>query len=83
MRNKLIEKRNKIKLTQADVAKELDITRAFYDHIETGKRNPTLKLAKKLQTFMEKMLICFFIKGNETYPNDKNCAWKGENGCPR
>ncbi|WP_230868238.1 helix-turn-helix transcriptional regulator [Iocasia frigidifontis] len=76
MRKKLINKRNKMKLTQAEVAKKLDITRAFYGHIETGKRNPTLKLAKKIADFYGENVDTLFFnkKGNESYPDDQNCA---------
>ncbi|MFW6009128.1 MAG: helix-turn-helix transcriptional regulator [archaeon] len=48
MRKELKEQRVKRGWTQEDVAKKCNVTRAFYGHIETGKRNPTLKLAFRI-----------------------------------
>lgn len=47
-RQLLITLRKKAKLTQQDVAEKLGITRSFYGMIETGDRNPTLDLARKI-----------------------------------
>ncbi|MBO8168171.1 MAG: helix-turn-helix transcriptional regulator [Thermoanaerobacteraceae bacterium] len=48
MREKLIKLREKANLTQEEVARQLGISRSFYGHIETGQRNPTYGLAKKI-----------------------------------
>ncbi|MDN5302397.1 MAG: putative transcriptional regulator [Thermoanaerobacteraceae bacterium] len=48
MRKKLIELRKGNNLSQEQMANFLGISRAFYGMIETGKRNPTLNLAKKI-----------------------------------
>lgn len=48
MRTKLIELREKRGLTQEEVATMVGISRSFYGLIETGLRNPTYGLAKKI-----------------------------------
>ncbi|MGB9866576.1 MAG: helix-turn-helix transcriptional regulator [Bacillota bacterium] len=48
MRKRLIELRKTKGLTQQQVAEALGITRSFYGMIETGHRNPTLDLAKRI-----------------------------------
>ena len=54
MRNKkLIELRESKELTQEDMAKLLNISRSFYGHIETGTRNPSYGLAKKIASIFE------------------------------
>lgn len=72
MRDLLIRKRKELDLTQVEVAEKLDITRAFYSHIETGTRNPTLKLAKKIADFFDMKIddIFFDNKRNNSYHNN-------------
>lgn len=48
MRTFLKEARNKKGLTQRDVADAVNINCAAYSNIEIGKRNPSVKLAKKI-----------------------------------
>lgn len=48
MRYKLIELREKSGLTQEEIAAMVGISRSFYGLIETGLRNPTYGLAKKI-----------------------------------
>lgn len=48
MRTKLVELREKKGLTQEEVAAIVGISRSFYGLIETGLRNPTYGLAKKI-----------------------------------
>lgn len=47
-RLKLIELRENANLTQEDMAERLGISRSFYGHIETGTRNPSYGLARKI-----------------------------------
>lgn len=56
MREKLRELRIKKGLKQKEMAEILNISRSFYGLIETGKRNPTLSLAKKIATFFNKSI---------------------------
>ncbi|ATW28420.1 hypothetical protein DCMF_06935 [Candidatus Formimonas warabiya] len=59
MRKRLVELRKQkgkelgIRLTQEKVAAQLNISRSFYNMIETGDRNPPLLLAKKIADFFE------------------------------
>ncbi|MDI6871914.1 MAG: helix-turn-helix transcriptional regulator [Bacillota bacterium] len=47
-RTRLKDLRRKAGLTQHEVAKMLGIGRSFYGMIETGARNPTLDLARRI-----------------------------------
>lgn len=40
--------RTKKKMSQGDIARALDVHRAYVSGIETGKRNPTLATLEKL-----------------------------------
>ncbi len=48
MRRWLKDIRNKRGLYQVDVANKIGISRQFYTMIETGSRNPSVKVAKKI-----------------------------------
>lgn len=48
MRYWLKEKREKLNLTQEDVAEKAEITRAYYTMIENDKRDPSVLVAKKI-----------------------------------
>lgn len=50
MRAWLKEKRDEKGLVQRDVAEKVGISRQFYTLIETGARNPSTKVAKKIAT---------------------------------
>ncbi|WP_018249812.1 helix-turn-helix transcriptional regulator [Orenia marismortui] len=71
MREELIKLRKKEDLTQKEVAELLDITRGYYGHIETGRRNPPLKLALKIANLFEKKVEDIFLIINETNCSDK------------
>lgn len=49
----LIDRRKELKLRQVDIADQLDITRSFYTQIESGIRQPSVKVAKKLGKLLE------------------------------
>lgn len=53
MRAFLKEARKKKNLTQRDVAKAAGMNRVVYCEIENGKRNPSVKLAKKLGQILD------------------------------
>lgn len=55
-RMRLISERQKIELSQADMAKRLGISRSHYGHIENGLRNPTYGLAKSIGLIVK---VCF------------------------
>lgn len=53
MREKLKAVRKINRLTQADVAKNIEISRTFYTRLELGTRDPSIKTAKKLEILFE------------------------------
>lgn len=53
MRSRLIKLRKQRGMTQQKVACELGITRSFYGMIETGNRNPTLDLARRITVLLQ------------------------------
>lgn len=52
-REELIKKRKKLGYLQDDVAKEAGISRVAYCNIELGKRNPSVKVAKRIGKLLE------------------------------
>lgn len=62
MRKRLKEIRKMNKLTQEDIAKDINISRTFYTRLELGTRNPSIKTAKKLE-------ILFNIPMEELFPD--------------
>lgn len=48
MREWLVQTRKALNLTQAEVAKSAGISRGAYSNIETGTRDPSVDVAKKL-----------------------------------
>lgn len=51
--NVLIEARKREKLTQTQLASLAGINRASYSNIESGKRAPSVKLAKKIANVLK------------------------------
>lgn len=49
----LSKKRASKGMTQAELAKALGISRAAYTNIENGKRQPSVKVAKKLAVILD------------------------------
>lgn len=56
-REKLQEFRQKHKLTQEQMAKQLEITVSHYKAIEYGQRNPSFELMERLKKCFPKMNI--------------------------
>jgi DNA-binding XRE family transcriptional regulator len=56
-REKLQEFRQKHKLTQEQMAKQLEITVSHYKAIEYGQRNPSFELMERLKDCFPKMNI--------------------------
>lgn len=59
-RNWLIKIRNSKRFTQQYVASNSFIDRSFYSHIESGKRNPSLAVAKNIAAVLEFDPLIFF-----------------------
>lgn len=60
-RKNLIETRKRFNLTQEELAKKVDISRAYLANIEAGKHTPSLEvaynLAKVLNTSVEDLFL--------------------------
>lgn len=56
----LREKRIEQKLTQKDLASEMDIDISYISLLENGKRKPSVPLAKKLGKFLDFNWTDFF-----------------------
>lgn len=63
MRELLVEKRKKKKLTQQKMANMLDISRSTYSAYETGNIDPPLKIATKI-----KEILCY--KNDDIFLNE-------------
>lgn len=61
MRQELITLRERAGLTQEDVASRVGVSRSFYGHIETGMRNPTYGLAKKIASVFDTTVDSIFF----------------------
>lgn len=79
MREKLVALRKQkgkelgYRLTQEKVASQLNISRSFYNMIETGDRDPRLQLAKKIADFFGvKMEEIFFNENDSTNNKETN-----------
>lgn len=52
--------RNKDNLTHQDIANKVEISRQYYGMIENGKRDPSVKTAKKIASIFNINWIIFF-----------------------
>lgn len=64
MRTNLIKLRNEKGYTQQEVADHLDISRRMYGSIETGDRNPSWKVQKRLEQYFS-LPISVLLSGAE------------------
>lgn len=58
----LKEYRMKRDVTQEEVAKECGIKRSYYSMIETGKRTPSVSVAKRLAEYFDFNWTLFFTQ---------------------
>ena len=77
MRNKLIELREQKGLTQEEVAEIVGISRSFYSLIESGLRNPTYGLAKKIAHFFNEDIENLFFDLDSFRMKQNNNALTG------
>lgn len=61
MREELIKARENLGLTQLQVAMNVGISRSFYGLIETGNRNPSYGLAKRIAKELKKNAEALFF----------------------
>ncbi len=70
-RERLIETRKNLGLTQADIAVKAGVHRSYYGFIENGTRNPTLgiatKIAEALNSNIEQLFPEEVFFGNKCY----------------
>lgn len=67
MKKWLIKYREKRKLSQSDLASMVGVSREYISMIETGNRNPSVAVAKKIGEALEfKWEIFFKENSNET-----------------
>jgi len=70
---KLINMLRKVNgLTQARLAKELGVTRAYLSQVENGHKEPSLVLLRKIAEFFEIPLAVLVADENETDPQMMN-----------
>ena len=61
MREHLVEQRRKMHFTQRQAAHQLGISQQFYSAIETGRRNPHLKVMIKFESLYRIPMRILFI----------------------
>lgn len=61
----MLEGRDKLNLTQKDLAKLSGITQADISRLENGNANPSIRTLKKLATAMNMVLDIRFVPCNE------------------
>lgn len=57
---RLQERRKKLRITQAELASLLGITRVYIGYIEQGRENPSLRLLVSLSNMLEIKLYTLF-----------------------
>lgn len=60
-REKLVETRKRLGLTQEELAKKAKISRAYLSNIEKGKYNPSLPVAQKLSIILNSSIEELFL----------------------
>lgn len=74
--------RLKHNLTQNEIAKKVGITQQHYNHIELNKRNPSIKVAKKISNILDIDVLLFFPELIQTNSNiersDSECRQNTE-----
>lgn len=71
----LAQLRVQAKKTHEDVASAVDVSRQYYGMIESGIRNPSVELAKKIGAILNFEWTVFFEdNGNEMFPCDQQPA---------
>jgi putative transcriptional regulator len=60
-REKLVTTRKNLGLTQEELAKKANITRAYLSNIESGKYNPSLEVAKNIAAILNMSIDELFL----------------------
>lgn len=61
LRNKLIEQRKILNLTQAELAAQLNISEVYVRKLESGTRNPSITLMIKMEKFFGISMKILFL----------------------
>ncbi len=59
-RNWLIQLRTEKRLSQANVANAVNVSRAYYTNIELGKKTPSIEVAKAIADYLDFPWTLFF-----------------------
>ena len=62
MRKWLVERRKSREMTQMDIAAKTGISRAYYTQLETGQRDPSIKVAIRLAEILDLEWTWFYEK---------------------
>jgi len=62
MRAELIKLREENGMTQEQVAESVGVSRSFYGHIETGTRNPSYGLARRISELFNTSIESIFFE---------------------
>ena len=74
-RDWLIGLRMNVNKTHDDVATAVEVSRQYYGMIESGIRNPSVDLAKRIASILKFDWTVFFEdQGNETFLNKKSAT---------
>lgn len=60
-RKELINRRNELRLTHDSVAIKADISRAYYTNIEAGRKDPSMKVMKRIADALETTVDALFF----------------------
>ena len=77
LRDQLKKYRELNKISQAELAGMLRITRQAYNHYETGRREPDLKMLTKIANIYGVTVDCLLDEGKPAVPED-NGSHKNE-----
>lgn len=58
--------RSKRKITQAELANRVGISRQYYNFVENGHAVPSVRLAKKLANFLDEPVLWYKIYSDVT-----------------
>ncbi|MEK4488304.1 helix-turn-helix transcriptional regulator [Paenibacillus sp. FSL L8-0493] len=70
-RNRMIERRNEMDLTQEELAKIVGVSRALIGNIERGAYNPSLPVAYEISKALKLSIEDIFFKVNARKTNKK------------
>lgn len=73
-REELIKRRNELKFTHDSVAIRAEISRAYYTNIEAGRKDPSMKVMKRIADALETTVDAIFFNYQVPNRNSKRTA---------